>query len=388
MTWALWATVGMLAFVGHAALWMDCFRRVAASNAPCWAVRWVERAAVLGFLTLLAWALWQLAQEERTHGLTSSVLDHPFWQYILLCTTLGGWQLLRWTYHRTCGIRPEDVFVQRSVRRLAERPADLASTVTARLCLSLPGNQAAELEINQKRLVIPGLAAELEGLVILHLSDLHMAGHWRKSFFDHVVATASAQPADVAVLTGDIVECMACLEWVTLLRSLVPRYGAYFVLGNHDKRLGNLLPLRRQLAQCGWISLGGQVRVDTWRGVRVLLAGNELPWLGQAPDEPFPAGPFGLKVALLHSPDQFAWAKRLGFQLVLAGHTHGGQIQLPWIGPLVVPCHTGIRYAAGTYVESGSVLHVSRGVSSLHLLRYNCRPELSWLTLCRSLHDS
>jgi predicted MPP superfamily phosphohydrolase len=66
---------------------------------------------------------------------------------------------------------------------------------------------------------------------------------------------------------------------------------------------------------------------------------------------------------------------------MLAGHTHGGQICFPLIGPILAPSHYGVRYAAGTFDLPPTLMHVSRGVSGLQPLRFNCPPELAKLVL-------
>jgi predicted MPP superfamily phosphohydrolase len=121
------------------------------------------------------------------------------------------------------------------------------------------------------------------------------------------------------------------------------------------------------------------------RETPLLLAGNERPWFGTAPNlanAPPPTaagGPF--RILLSHTPDQIAWARRNHFDLVLAGHTHGGQIRIPLAGPIVSPSRYGVRYASGTFFEGRTLMHVSRGLSGLHNLRWRCPPELALLEL-------
>ena len=66
---------------------------------------------------------------------------------------------------------------------------------------------------------------------------------------------------------------------------------------------------------------------------------------------------------------------------MLAGHNHGGQIRLPYLGALITPSRYGCRYAGGLYHEPPTLLHVSRGLAGTHLIRLNCPPELALLTL-------
>jgi predicted MPP superfamily phosphohydrolase len=116
----------------------------------------------------------------------------------------------------------------------------------------------------------------------------------------------------------------------------------------------------------------------------VILAGDEQPWFGTAPDlstAPSPEEAFRILVA--HTPDRYPWAQEHGFGLMLAGHNHGGQIRIPLLGPIVSPSRYGVKYASGVFHEPPTTLHVSRGLSALHLLRFNCQPELTKLVLTR-----
>jgi hypothetical protein len=143
--------------------------------------------------------------------------------------------------------------------------------------------------------------------------------------------------------------------------------------------------LRRTIADCGWVDLGSRVEVVAIDGRKILLAGNERPWFGTAPDVPPRArdadGAPILRILLSHSPDQIRWARQQNFDLMLAGHTHGGQIQLPVIGPMVSPSLFGVKYASGVFYESPTLVHVSRGVSGLDPIRINCLPEVTKLIL-------
>ena len=117
----------------------------------------------------------------------------------------------------------------------------------------------------------------------------------------------------------------------------------------------------------------------------VVFAGNELPWH-------LPAGDFGseseqedaerpLRIVLAHSPDQFHWARRYDADMVLAGHTHGGQIRLPGLGPIFTPSRYGTKYTESVYWQPPTLMHVSRGLSSLTPLRLNCPPEMTRIVL-------
>jgi predicted MPP superfamily phosphohydrolase len=164
-------------------------------------------------------------------------------------------------------------------------------------------------------------------------------------------------------------------------------HGAYFIFGNHDIRI-DPTETRRQLEAAGLVNVGGGQRRINIRGVKVLLAGNERPWIREAADPatfPDRGSESHLRILLSHSPDQYAWARQHDFDLMLAGHVHGGQIQIPPLGPILAPSRYGVRYACGTFHEPPTVLHVSRGLSSRLPLRFFCRPELTTLVLRAAL---
>jgi predicted MPP superfamily phosphohydrolase len=120
-------------------------------------------------------------------------------------------------------------------------------------------------------------------------------------------------------------------------------------------------------------------------GVDVVVAGNELPWFVPAADmENCPrrsADRQQLRILLSHSPDQFGWARRWDFDLMLAGHTHGGQVCLPLVGPIFAPSWHGVKHAGGTFYTAPTLMHVSRGISAELPIRINCLPEVTKLVL-------
>jgi uncharacterized protein len=167
------------------------------------------------------------------------------------------------------------------------------------------------------------------------------------------------------------------------LGQLSARHGAYFILGNHDRSV-DVVRLRRSLTHSGLIDLGGRWLQVELRGTPVVLAGNERPWIASSADlqscpPPAPAGP--LRIALAHTPDQFAWARANHIDLLLAGHTHGGQICIPPLGAIFTPTAQGVKYISGVFYRPPTILHVSRGISGDTPIRWNCRPEIAHLRL-------
>jgi uncharacterized protein len=256
---------------------------------------------------------------------------------------------------------------------------------------------------------VPVLPPDAEPLRILHLSDLHLTpGQHRKQRW---VAELAATDPDLVVVTGDN---MAHVDAVpTVVRALGPlfdRPGA-FVFGSNDYHgpvlknpfayfqrerkhvRGVPLPtdeLRDTLTGAGWVDLDNARATVKAGGRTIELVGVDDPHVGRD-DYPAVAGPADptadIHLALTHSPEPpvvDAMATD-GFDLILAGHTHGGQVCVPFMGALVTNCGLDRRMAKGLHRWPGSDawLHVSAGVGTHPTapIRFACPPEATVLTL-------
>ncbi len=376
----------LLGLVGHVLLWIEFVNHVHATRMPRWGVWWLTILGY-GFLTMAPVAIAAAMLLGWLAPPTTTVTDWPaaLQFYGGLCVAVAVVLAPLAVAHRWPAPL-NNVQILGSTRRDLGQELGLriAGSSKARFMNSVPGNQALQLEITRKRLEIPRLPPELDGLTICHLTDLHYTGRIPRAFFDEVMREAHALQPDLMLMTGDLVDKSPCINWIApTLGTLQAPHGCFYILGNHDKRVP-IDQVREVLANNGWTSLSGRAQLITVRGATILLAGNELPWLPPAanmrqalrPDE----RPH-LRMLLSHSPDQIAWARAYRFDLMLSGHNHGGQIVLPWIGPVAVPSRYGVKYAGGLYSESPTLLHVSRGISAELPLRLNCPPELALLEL-------
>ncbi len=259
-----------------------------------------------------------------------------------------------------------------------------------RLLISIPKNQIFEFEVNEKEIELQRLDSDLDGLSIAHLSDLHFTGRISKSFFDSAIDQVNDMNADIITVTGDLVDEDHLIDWIpSTVGRLEAKQGVFVILGNHDCKT-ELPRLRKVLAECGLIQLGGHSQLITVRGQHIILAGNELPWIPPAADMtecPSRSELPHLRVLLSHCPDQLNWARNFDFDLMLSGHTHGGQVCLPLLGPVFCPSRTPIEFATDLIFEPPTVLHVSRGISGEIPLRLNCRPEVTKLILRSPLRN-
>ena len=261
--------------------------------------------------------------------------------------------------------------------RLGHRPI---GSGPKRLMAYWPGNEQFQLEVLERTYQLPRLRPELDGLSILHLSDLHFTGTVGIEYFEEVFEEAGKLECDIVAVTGDLVDQHSCYEWVTrLLGKLHGRLASYAILGNHDSWYDHER-IRRDLVHVGYRVLSGRWEILPVAEQSLVVAGTESPWMGGLPDLSA-APPDAFRLLLSHTPDNAPWASRIGFDLMLAGHNHGGQVRLPLIGPVFMPSRFGCRFDMGAFQIGPTLIHVSRGISGKHPFRWRCRPELTKLVL-------
>jgi predicted MPP superfamily phosphohydrolase len=379
----------LLALVGHGFLWAAFFNYTHSAGMPR---RLMNRLTSAGFacavLIPLAFGGWLVRGGLATVGdQKASPLVWAACAYVGACWIAGTVAMVRWARRRVFHRPPQVLRHNRTrsfdLRRPSGPPAskDHRHHVAARL----PGNQVLRLDLAERAFEVPRLAAALDRLTIVHLSDLHFCGRIGKGYFREVVRRCNEWEPDLVAITGDLVDHPRYVDWLPdTLGELTSRHGTYFILGNHDLRV-NTDRLRQALVDLGLVDLGGRWTEIEIGGEPVILAGNELPWFGPAADleqAPPPSLEGGLlRIALAHSPDQLRWAQANGIDLLLAGHTHGGQIRLPLVGPILSATRLGANYSSGLFHAPPAVMHVTRGVSGHIPVRIHCPPELAKLVL-------
>ncbi len=247
------------------------------------------------------------------------------------------------------------------------------------------------------------LPADAPGpITVLHLSDLHFTSREpRKTRF-----LASLPRADITVVTGDFLAEPAAVE--TVVAALRPTLGTgagWFVLGSNDYYVprplnylayfrkerhprrahrGRAADLRAQLAADGWEDLTNVHRAIQINGVPIELLGLDdahihLHDLTVAPR----TQPDRFGFAVMHSPDSAPETAALGYDFMVAGHTHGGQVRLPLVGALVTNSSMPRRLASGLIRMGGAIMYLSPGMgtSKFAPFRFFCRPEAALLEL-------
>ncbi|MDO7907033.1 metallophosphoesterase [Paenibacillus sp. JX-17] len=273
------------------------------------------------------------------------------------------------------------------------RRAFLKKAAGAAIGVGLLGGYAGwweprHLEINRLNLSLSGLPAAFAGMKIVHFSDVHLGYHTDAEDFKRLAALIQAEQPDVLCFTGDIVDDhpYSMLESIDSMAGLNAPLGKFAVLGNHDYKwvsrpdgLPGLYPrtgfqlLRNEHV---WIQKGKDAIAMI--GLEDQIEGKVK--LAQAVDG-IPSEAF--RILLMHEPDYADTAAASGFALQLSGHSHGGQVRLPFVGALITPLG-GRRYIQGLHYigETHMPLYVNRGFGMTRLpIRFLCRPELTVLTL-------
>ena len=245
---------------------------------------------------------------------------------------------------------------------------------------------ASNFAVGCRRLLLPGLPAALEGFRILHLSDIH-AGAFPE-LGGRVAAKIRGLKVDVCVLTGDYffehstppAEVYAAME--EILEAVNARHGVVGVLGNHDT-----IETVRLLESLGVKTLVNDVWGIENHGANLCFVGLDDPHYYGCDDLPGTvkkATAGALKILLVHSPELAEEAFEHGIDLYLCGHTHGGQICLPAIGPVILQANCRRRYKTGLWRCGEMVGYTSRGIGASGVaVRFNCPPEITVFELHR-----
>lgn len=250
------------------------------------------------------------------------------------------------------------------------------------------------LHVARVRVPVPDLPPALAGVRVAQLSDFHHGPHIPAGFLESAVERAAAERPDLIALTGDFVDRgpQHVPAAARLFRGLRAPLGVFAVLGNHDFAVHTARGVRRHehlhaevagaLAAEGVTVLRNRAVSLTHGGAALTVAGVDDLWSGACDPRAALEGacPQAPRVLLAHNPQTVASLGALRADLVLSGHTHGGQINLPGIGRLFLG-KGARRWAAGLYALERGHLYVNPGVGFGWRFRFGVRPELTVLTL-------
>ena len=254
-----------------------------------------------------------------------------------------------------------------------------------------------EISIPAQRIFIDDLPTAFVGYRIVQLSDFHLEEFTEPFFLERVIQHVNRLEADLVLLTGDFITrgslnflfehhaATRCAEILATIRC--PQ--KFAVLGNHDVAVSASMVTAALQAE-GLPVLHNRYDTLTVRGDTLHIAGTADPGTDR-PDlnTAIPATPKGPVLLMSHAPDyaDFVTSHPRGrsVSLMLSGHSHGGQVRLPVLGPLVLP-PLGRKYVEGLFRFNRMQLYVNRGLGTVGIpIRLNCPPEITLMTLERTL---
>jgi uncharacterized protein len=318
--------------------------------------------------------------------LISSLIKLPF---------KGLWAGLR----RIPALRPrtEALVSHPSVQRFdASRRTFLRRGVYALTAASFGGTAYGMLversgcQVTEEIMRIPGLPKEFAGYAIGLVTDVHSSIYMTAAEMRGYVKILNGMGADVILVGGDLVNGMGdeILPFADAFSALRARDGVYGVLGNHDFYTREPDRIATTATEAGVHILRDEARIIRRGASRLTLLGIDDTGTGavarqriqKAAAEGSASGP---RVLLCHRPYFFREAAASGIDLMLSGHTHGGQVVLgEFAGVTLTPAALASPYLAGPYREGDSHMYVSRGIGTVGVpVRLNCPPELTRIVL-------
>jgi hypothetical protein len=250
------------------------------------------------------------------------------------------------------------------------------------------------VEVVRRDLPIEHLPGALEGASLVQISDLHIGREVDDRYLLRCMMTVRDLAPDIVVVTGDAVSVRGrrddtVFEQLRALLNHLPqgKLGTYAILGNHDYGYA-------------WSDEGAAARVAAElerSGARVLrnaavqvrgldLVGVDDLWAHQAdPKKALSQRQGSAALVLCHNPDGVDEQNWVGYRgWILAGHTHGGQCRLPFLGPPILPVRNRLYAAGEVNLADGRRLYVNRGLGHLERVRFNVRPEITHFGLRRA----
>ena len=393
----LFVVLLLLALLGDARVFFFVMNRVVFGShrhekSPWTWLLWVVPPVLL-LLTLLFWPLhrwidWML-RTEVVDGFTPEVIERVNWDamlgrvglvWLFVAAAIGVYWIVDTFRKRLKGDKPP-----RGVRTL---PGEVIRIRRAHVPFAWLRNLGAhndvyDIEITRHEVFVDDLPAAFDGYRVAFLTDTHVAGFVRRTFYEQIVEQTNRFEPDVILLGGDFVTWNRHIPLMakSLIAGLRAKDGLFAVLGNHDYWAGG------DEVRDAMSALGVQFVIN--RSVRLRRDGAELPLVGV--DEVYRGEPdieatfegvaWGPRLGITHHPDLIGSLGTRRIDLLLCGHTHGGQIRVPFFGPIVVPSRYETRYASGFHRVDNVLMYVSRGIGAVPPLRILCRPEIATFIL-------
>jgi hypothetical protein len=300
------------------------------------------------------------------------------WAFCLLAICLA--------FELSSRIRPFDPGRRKLL--LATRSAVCAAPIAATGFGVLVRKQFGVREVD---VPVPGLPSDLRGLRLVQLSDIHLSPFLSEHELAYVVDMANETKAHLALVTGDLITTRrdpldACIQQ---LKRLKADAGVLGCLGNHERFADAENYTTHQCRRLGIGVLRSEARPLRFGNAVLNVAGVDY----QATHDPYLEGteslvlrePNHVNVLLSHNPDVFPVAAKQGFDLTIAGHTHGGQVSVEILSRHLNVAKFFTPYTYGLYREGNSAIYVTRGIGTVGIpVRIGAPPEVALIRLCAS----
>jgi predicted MPP superfamily phosphohydrolase len=247
--------------------------------------------------------------------------------------------------------------------------------------------QRRDLRVREVRVPIAGLPKDLDGLRIAHLSDIHLSPFLSEQELARAIALANEGKPHLAVVTGDLITAAgdpldACLRQLSRLRSEAGTVGC---LGNHEIYAGVEDEATWKGARAGIHFFRQKARRFRFGNATLNIAGVDYQRMGsrylRGAEQWIASG--ATNILLSHNPDVFDVAARQGWDLTLAGHTHGGQVNVEILNQSLNAARFFTPYIYGLYRQGRSSIWVTRGIGTVGVpARLGAPPEVALIRLC------
>jgi uncharacterized protein len=269
-------------------------------------------------------------------------------------------------------------------RRRARRRGLITLSLSATPPLS-PPPVSPDPEITEMDIHVRRLSQAHDGLKIVHLTDIHHSLYTPLGEVERAVKMTNHLQPDLIALTGDYVTFSPTYIWpvAQVLGRLRAKLGVFAVLGNHDFNVDADEMTRALKAHHIQVLRNSHFALESGDDRLWLIGVDDLWWSAddlEAGIRHVPA--HDPKILLCHNPEGVRMAAEHHIDLVLSGHTHGGQVRLPVVGGLYAKSKLGKRFIAGWNRLDGTQIYVSRGIGKVLVpLRVGCPPEIACLNL-------
>ena len=269
-------------------------------------------------------------------------------------------------------------------RRLARRRGFITLSLSAGPQLS-PPPVSPDPEITEMDIHIRRLGTAYDGLKVVHLTDIHHSLYTPLEDVERAVKMTNHLQPDLIALTGDYVTFSPTYIWpvAQVLGRLRARLGVFAVLGNHDFQVDADEMTSALKAHRIHVLRNSHFALDSGHDRLWLVGVDDLWWSADDLEAGMRHVPsHDPKILLCHNPVGIHMAAEHHIDLVLSGHTHGGQVRLPVVGGLYTRSKLGRRFIAGWNRLDGTQIYVSRGIGKVLVpLRVGCPPEIACLNL-------